>query len=142
MKLPESDLLDAGLPETALGLPNQVSGPAVRGPLARPRTREARLGGDEQSLIGAKRLANQLLRHIGAITVGRVDEVDAQLRESAQRVERHLPVVRRSPDARAGDPHGSVTQTVDRDVSDLELAGGAGVDRAHVGSLRSASPTA
>ena len=79
MKLPEVDLLDAELPETALGLRNQVGGVPVRGPLARPRTREARLGGDQQSAIGMKRLANQFLRYIGAVAVGRVDEVDAEL---------------------------------------------------------------
>ena len=34
----------------------------------------------------------------------------------------------RSPDAGAGDPHGAITETVDRDISDPELGGGAGVD--------------
>src|SRR5580658_6132705 len=112
MKLPESDLLDAELLETALRLPNQVGGAPVRGPLAWARTREARLGGDQQSPIRMKRLANQLLRHIGAVAVGRVDEVDAQFGEPAQRGERRVPVGRWPPDAGTGDTHGAVAETV------------------------------
>jgi hypothetical protein len=55
MKLPEIDLLDTELPETALGLRNQIGGAPVRRPLIRPLTREARLGGDQQSFIGMER---------------------------------------------------------------------------------------
>ena len=58
-------------------------GASVRDPLVRPRAREARLGRDQQSFIGMKRLADQLLRHIRAVTVGRVDEVDADLTKPA-----------------------------------------------------------
>src|SRR2546425_10458801 len=131
MKLPEIDLLDAELPETAPGLRNQICGASVRGPLIRPRTRQARLCGDQQSFIGMKRLADQLLRDIGAVAVGRVDEIDADLGEPAQRGKRCMTVGRRSPDAAASNSHGAITETIDRDVSDPELAGGAGVDRVH-----------
>ena len=43
MKLPESDLLDAELPETALGLRNQIGGASVGRPLVRPRARKPAL---------------------------------------------------------------------------------------------------
>ena len=65
MKLPEIDLLDTELPETALGLRNQIGGAPVRRPLIRPLTREARLGGDQQSFIRMERLADQLLETSG-----------------------------------------------------------------------------
>src|SRR5206468_4626151 len=86
MELPEIDLLDSELPETPFGLRDQMRGASVRDPLVRPRAREARLGRDQQSFIGMKRLADQLLRHIRAVTVGRVDEVDADLTRAMSQV--------------------------------------------------------
>src|SRR5204862_6156934 len=100
-------------------------------PLVRTRTRQTRRGSDEQPFIGVKRLADQFLRNIGSVTVGRVDEVDADLVKPAQRRKRCTTVRRRTPDARAGETHGAVAETVDSRVSDLELAGGSGVDRPH-----------
>jgi hypothetical protein len=69
-----------------------------------------------------KRLADQFLRNIGTVTVGRVDEVDADLVKPAQRRKRCATVRRRTPDAGAGDPHGAITETVDRNIADPELA--------------------
>src|SRR5215813_9876504 len=128
MKLPQIDLLDAELLETAFGLRNQIRRPSIRDPLIRSRTGEASLGGDQQSPVRMKRLANQYLRHIGAVAVGRVDEVDADLGKPAQRRQCGVTVRRRTPDARTGETHRAVAETVDSDVADRELAGGSRVD--------------
>src|SRR6266446_5441556 len=78
-----------------------------------------------------ERLADQLLRDIGAVAVGRVNEIDADLGKPAQRRQSCAAVRRRTPDARAGETHCAVAETVDSRVSDLELAGGSGVDGTH-----------
>src|SRR4029453_12727957 len=124
MELPEIDLLDAELPEAALGLCNQIRGASIGDPLVRTRTRQARLGSDKQPVIGVKRFADHIPRNIGSVTVRRVDEVDADLVKPAQRRKRCITVRRRTPDARAAETHRAVAETVDSGVSDLELTGG------------------
>jgi hypothetical protein len=47
MKLPEIDLLDAELPETALGLRDQISGVPMGRPQARSLAGKPRLCGDQ-----------------------------------------------------------------------------------------------
>ena len=131
MELPEIDLLDAELPEAAFGLCNQIRGASIGDPLVRTRTRQTRLGRDKQLFIGVKRLADQFLRNIGTVTVGGVDEVDADLMKPAQRRKRCATVRRRTPDARAGETHRAIAETVDSGLSDLELTGGSGIDRPH-----------
>src|SRR5262249_52456718 len=68
-------------------------------------------------------------RHIGAVAVSRIDEVDADLGNSAQRRQGGVTVRRLTPDARTGETHRPVPESVDDAVSDREVAGGAGVDR-------------
>src|SRR6187200_3549144 len=67
MKLPEIDLFDAELPETALGLRNQIGGASVWCPPVRSLARESCLRRDQHSSIRMKRLSDQFLRDIGAI---------------------------------------------------------------------------
>ena len=81
MKLPQVELLDAESLQTALGLGNQIGGVPVRHPPVRPRAREARLGSDQQPFVRMKGLVDQLLRHMGPVAVGRIDEIDAELGE-------------------------------------------------------------
>src|SRR5438093_13718867 len=97
MELPEIDLLDAELPEAAFGLCNQIRGASIGDPLVRTRTRQTRLGRDQQPFIGVKGLADQFLRHIGTVTVGGVDEVDSDLTKPAQWRKCCIAVVRTSP---------------------------------------------
>src|SRR5438093_10765193 len=119
MELPEIDLLDAELPEAAFGLCNQIRGASIGDPLVRTRTRQTRLGRDQQPFIGVKGLADQFLRHIGTVTVGRVDEVDADLVKPAQRPRRCTTVRSPTPDARAGETHRAEPETVTSGVSAL-----------------------
>src|ERR1700741_4479987 len=129
MKLPEIDMLNAESFETALGLSDEIGGTSVGRPLVRPWTRESGFSRDQQSFIGMKRLANQFLRHIGAVAVGSVDKIDADLRQSAQCGKRRGAIPGWPPDTLARDPHGAVAEPVDREVSNPELAGSARVDR-------------
>src|SRR5262249_42985676 len=136
MELPEIDALDAELLETALGLPNEVLGMSVGHPASWPRPSESSLGGDQESFIGVERFADQVLGDVRAVAIGRVDEVDADLGQPAQRGQRCLTIGRRSPDAGAGEAMAAIAKTRDGDVPNLDVAGGAGVQGAHVeGSL-------
>ena len=80
MQLPEIDPLDAEFGKTLLGLTDQIIRTAVGRPLVRAATGEATLGGDQQSLVGGESFADQLLGNVGAVAVGGIDEVDADLR--------------------------------------------------------------
>src|SRR5258706_3279067 len=88
MKLPQSDLFHAEFPETALGLRNQMCRVSVGYPLVRPWPRQARLRGDQHSFVGMQRLMYQLFRYVGAVAVGRVDEIDAEPGKPTQRRQR------------------------------------------------------
>ncbi len=131
MELPEIDPLDAELLQAALGLTNQVRRPSVGLPAVRAGTRETRLRRDQHARIRMQRFAQELFGHVGAVAVGGVDEVDAELGQPAQRRERRVPVPGRSPDPWPRDPHRAVAEAIDGRLSDLELTRGAGVDGAH-----------
>jgi hypothetical protein len=75
-----------------------------------------------------KGFPDQFLRDIGPIAVGGVDEIDTEFGKPPQCGKRRFAIGRRAPDPGTGDPHGSITQTVDRSVSDPELTGGSSVD--------------
>src|SRR5579862_1191785 len=131
MKLPESDLFHAELLEAALGLRNQICRVSVGYPLVWSWARQPRLGGDQHSFIGMQRLAYQLFRYIGPVAVGSVDEVDAEPGQPTQRRQRSAAVRGRAPDAGTREPHSAISETIDGDVPNPELPGGAGVDLAH-----------
>src|SRR6266403_735813 len=78
VQLPQPDLLDAELATALLGLLDQVFGPAQRYPLIGPGARQSALGGHEQIAIGVQRFANEPLRYIRPIGIGRIDEVHAE----------------------------------------------------------------
>jgi hypothetical protein len=66
---------------------------------------------------------------------GRPTMLSHRVGTSARRIESSTRAKQSRPIAGARDPHGTVTETVYRDVSNPQLAGGAGVERAH-GRLR------
>ena len=78
----------------------------------------ADLGGDHEARwIRAEGLGDQILRSLGTVRVGRVNEVDAQFHGAAQRGECAGNVGRKAPDSLAGDAHGAVAQAVHRQVA-------------------------
>src|SRR5580692_5597278 len=100
----------------------------VRLPLTRPWTREACLRRDQEAIVRMQRLADQFLRYVRPVAIGRVDEVDTELWQTPQGGQRGRTIPRRAPDAFACDPHGAVPKAIDGAVADLESTGGAGVD--------------
>ncbi len=113
VQLPQRDLLHAQPLAAGVCLAHQMAGVAVGHPDVGRRALEAALGGDGHAVVRVQRLLDQLLRYFGAIGIGRVDEVDAQLGQTAQRGERAVAVGRRAEDARARDAHRAVAQAVD-----------------------------
>jgi hypothetical protein len=68
-----------------------------------------------------KRLADELLGHVEAIGIRRVDEIDAERRQALQRADGLGPVGGLTPDAGASDSHGAEAEAMDLDLAtDLE----------------------
>ena len=124
VQLPERYPVQTQLAATFVGARDQVFGAAVDVPHVGPAAREAGLGGDDQPVIGMQRLVDQLFGNIGAVGVGGINEVDAQLRQAFQHADRFVPVTRRAPDPATGNLHGAISQPVDDQVAaDGEGAG-------------------
>ena len=64
-----------------------------------------------------KRLGDQVLAYLGAVRVGRVDQVDAELDDAPEQALGLLGVVGRAPDATAGDPHGAEAEPADLEIT-------------------------
>jgi hypothetical protein len=79
--------------------------------------REAGLGRDMHAVKGAQRLMDEVLGVLRAVRVGRIDEVDPKLGQPLEHGDRCLVIVRRAPDALAGDAHGA-----EAEASDFEVA--------------------
>ena len=71
-----------------------------------------------------ERVGDEKLAHLGAVRVGRVDQVDAELDRTAENAACVLPVVRPPEDLRPCDAHGTEPETVDFEVAaDRECVG-------------------
>ena len=80
MELVEVDALDLQQSQTHFHLLREVFGPTHGQPPVRPLAREAALCGDDQPIrVWVQRLGDQPFADVGAIGIGRVDEIDAQL---------------------------------------------------------------
>jgi hypothetical protein len=64
-----------------------------------------------------ERLGDQVLAHLRAVGVGRVDQVDADLDDAAEEALGLLRVLGRAPDALPCDPHGAEAKTVNFQVT-------------------------
>ena len=113
VELVDVDAVEAEALEAAFdGLLN-VRGAGVVLPDAGAVARPADLGGDDEVFgVGVERFGDELFRDVGAVGVGGVNKVDAQLDGAAQGGERGVGVVGRSPDSLAGDAHGAVAHAV------------------------------
>ena len=95
-----------------------VRGAGVVLPDAGAVAHPAGLGGDDQAGgIGRERFGDQFFRDVGAVGVGGVNEVDAELDGAAQRGEGAGDVGGRAPDALAGDAHGAEAHAVDGEIA-------------------------
>src|SRR6185437_2637406 len=98
-----------------------------RTPPIRPRAGEARFRGDENIPIRMQRFMNEPLGDIRSVRIRRIDEVDAELRQTLQRADRFLPILRLAPDAGPGETHRAKAEPVNADVAaDIERAGWGG----------------
>ena len=88
----------------------QVLWPPDRTPDVGPVPRESRFGRDDDPAAGREHFPDQLLAHERPIAVGGIDEVDAQLAHARERSLRFGDILRRTPDARSREPHGSETE--------------------------------
>ena len=120
VELIEVDALQLQAAQTSLTRLAQVLGPAVGVPLVGPGPHEPTLGGDHQVVgVRVEGLGDQVLAHLGAVGVRRVDEVDAELDGSAQHGDRLVVGRRRAPNARAGKAHGAEAEAADTAVADV-----------------------
>ena len=100
VQLEQVDALDSEAEQAAFALPAQVLRATAWGPRAGTGPGEAGLGGDLQvARVRVERLTDELLGHIRAVGIGRVDQVDAQLDGATQDGNGAIVVTRRSPDA-------------------------------------------
>ena len=59
-------------------------------------------------------LADEVLAHEGAVGVGRIDEVDAEVDRLPHDSDGDVMIRRVAPDAGTGDAHGAEAQAIDR----------------------------
>src|SRR5207248_271142 len=121
VQLVEVDALEPEPAQAAVARGAKVLGSPVRLPLVGPGTLEARLGCDhEPPRVGVERLGDEPLAHLGAVGVGRIDEVDTELDGPVQHGDRFAWVARLAPNAPAGEPHGAEAETVDGQLAAQE----------------------
>ena len=115
-------------PAARMRLLDQIFRPANRNPDVRPGAREAALGRDMDLAVRRERLFDQLLGKIGAIGIGGVDEVDAEVGQPAQRLQSLIAIGGRTPDPLAHDAHRAVAEAVDvKGAANTKAAGFSGV---------------
>ena len=125
MELVEIDALELQTAQAAFALLAQVFGAAIGVPHVGTRTHQAALGGDDEIVrVGVEGFGDEVLADLGPVGVGRVDEVDAQLHGAAQHSDGLVVVFGRTPDAGAGDAHGTEAESPHRALTELEGAGG------------------
>ena len=92
-------------------------GPGIDMPLVGAAAQEAALGGDDQSFgIGIEGFGDQLFGDVGAVAIGGVDKVDAQLDGAAEDADGFGLVFGWAPDAVTGDAHGAKAHPADVQV--------------------------
>ncbi len=125
VQLPQVDLLDAEPAQAHLDALPQVLRSRELLPDTGAASGEPALGPDDHAVVRVQRLAEKVLGDVGAVAVGRVDEVDTELDRSTQDGEGGVMALRRSPDALARDAHGAESEAVHLQVAaEGERAGG------------------
>lgn len=134
MELPEIDALELQAREALLDALTQVLRATIRLPLVGAGAREPALGRDDDMgiLVRCKYFGDEPLAHLGAVAVGGVDEIDAELGDAFQDALRLGRVCGLTPDAGAGDAHRPEAESVDGKIAaDGEGSAGAHVELVH-----------
>ncbi len=133
MQLIEVDAFELEPAEAHFDTLNQISGAANILGFGRALARDAAFGGDNE--IGRVRIegfADEALCDLGAVCVGGVDQVDAEIDGAAQDAAGFLRFVRLTPGALAHKAHRSVTESMYREIAtNLESAGGSCGEMGH-----------
>jgi hypothetical protein len=110
-------ILSQSLEAAFNGFP-QVCRSRVMGPFIWPWTIPAALSRNHQSLwIRKQGFGNQFLADVRTIRIRRIDEVGVQLYGATQNRECSVPILRRAPDALAGETHSSEAKAMDRKLA-------------------------
>src|SRR4029077_2573610 len=106
------DLLHLEASQVGLDPGAQLVGPLRGDPAALPVTLSADLGDQDQVLwVWMERSMDQLIGDVGAVILGRVDVVDAELDGPAQQRKGRGPIARRSQHTRTRQLHGAVADS-------------------------------
>ena len=118
VQLVEVDPVEPQPPQARLAALLEPLGARVARPLAGTGPPQAALGRDHEPVrIRVERLGDQVLAHLRAVRVGRVDQVDAELHDAPEEALGLLRIVGRAPDALPGDPHGAEPEAVNLEVT-------------------------
>ena len=80
VELPQVDHVDAETPAAEMGLLDEIFRAADSGPVVRAGAGESALGGDDHAgRVGVKGLVDEEFRDLGAIGIGRIDEIDVRV---------------------------------------------------------------
>lgn len=135
MQLPETDALHAEPFQAPVRLRYQIFGASILAPLAGAAASQARIRRDQYSRLPVQCFPNQLFGNVGTVRVGRIHEIDAQLRKPAQCLQDAQAISGWSSNTQACDAHCTVAEPVDFMVPDLEFHGDGGWSRGHIALL-------
>jgi hypothetical protein len=107
----------------------KIFGTAQRLPRAGTGTHKPAFGRDDETFgIGMERFRDDFLANEGPVSVGGIDEVDAEFDRALEDTLRFRAVFGFAPDAFPGEAHGAKSEAVDRSLA-AEGEGAAGLCR-------------
>lgn len=125
VELVEVDAFEAESVEASVDGLFEMAWAGVVDPLAGSGALPAALGGDDEAVgIGMEGLGDEVLGDVGAVGVGGVNEVDAELDGAAEGGNGGVAVFWGAPDAGAGEAHGSVAEAVYGEVAEGDVSSG------------------
>src|SRR2546423_4113916 len=127
VQLPEIDPVELEPLEAVIDALLQILGLAVRYPLVRPGPGVAAFRSDDQTFwIGMERFGDEQFAGLGAVGVGSIDKIHAELDHALQDAFRFFAIFRPTPDAVTGDAHRAESEPVHFKIA-ADLKGAAGV---------------
>ncbi len=135
VELVELDALEFEAAQAHFDTLDQVAGAANVFGFGWSLASDAALGGDDELCrVRVQRLADEAFRSFGAVGVGGVDKVDAEVNGASQDAAGFIEVIRLSPGSLADKSHRSVAKAVDGEVAaNLKGAARGGIASGHDG---------